>query len=58
MVISARGKYFVDFGINHLIPYYGKSKIGKRVTAQFKKGFPELQIKEIVDDEYFRILGL
>jgi predicted SPOUT superfamily RNA methylase MTH1 len=50
VIISAKGKYFVDFGINHLIPYYGKSKIGKRVTAQFKKGFPELQIKEIFDD--------
>ncbi|HET6517902.1 MAG TPA: putative RNA uridine N3 methyltransferase [Nitrosopumilaceae archaeon] len=49
IVVSAKGKYFVDFGINHLIPYHGRSKIGKRITAQFKKGFPDFEIKEIFE---------
>ncbi|MFQ5572851.1 MAG: putative RNA uridine N3 methyltransferase [Nitrosopumilaceae archaeon] len=57
VIISAKGKYFVDFGINHLIPYYGKSKIGKRITAQFKKGFPDLVIKEISDEEISEYWG-
>lgn len=50
MIVNTKGKYFVDFGINYLIPYSGKSKIGKRVTAQFKKAYPYLEIKEITDE--------
>lgn len=51
IVIGAKGKRFVDFGINQLIPYYGKTKIGKRITIQFKKGYPDLIIKEISRDQ-------
>lgn len=57
IVVSAKGKSFVDFGINHLIPYYGKSNIGKRVTAKFKKGFPDFEIKEIFDEEISQYWG-
>lgn len=57
VIVSAKGRFFVDFGINQLIPYYGKSKIGKRVTAQFKKGFPDLEIKEISEEEISEYWG-
>jgi predicted SPOUT superfamily RNA methylase MTH1 len=47
IVVSVKGKRFVDVGINHLIPYFGKENAGKRITVQFKTGFPEFSIKEI-----------
>ncbi len=47
IVVSSKGKRFVDIGINRLIPYYGNEKIGKRITVQFKKITPEFAIKEI-----------
>jgi hypothetical protein len=51
IVVAAKGKIHVDFGINYLIPYYGKTEIGKRITAQFKKGYPDFEIKEISENE-------
>ena len=47
IVISVKGKKFVDAGIKKLIPYFGKEKIGKRITIQFKSGHPNFSIKEI-----------
>ena len=46
-----KGKKFVDVGINQLIPYYGKESVGKRITIQFKKGYPELTVKEITRED-------
>lgn len=57
IIVAAKGKSFADFGINHLIPYYGKSKIGQRITAKFKKGFPDFEIKEIYDEEISQYWG-
>ncbi len=34
-------------GINQLLQFYGKTPTGKRVTIQFKEGYPKLSIKEI-----------
>lgn len=51
IVVGGKGKRFVDVGINQLIPYFGKESIGKRVTVQFKSGYPEFSIKEISRDE-------
>jgi hypothetical protein len=51
IVISVKGKRFVDVGINQLIPFFGKTSIGKRVTVQFKEGFPKLSVKEIDKSE-------
>ena len=51
IVSSYKGKRFVDVGINQLIPYFGKKDLSKRVTIQFKKGFPEFSIKEITKEE-------
>jgi len=57
VVISNKGKKFVNFAINQLIPYYGKANVGKRITAQFKKGYPELIIKEITREEISQYWG-
>ncbi|MDH3489108.1 MAG: hypothetical protein OEL56_01520 [Nitrosopumilus sp.] len=51
IVISIKGKKFVDVGINQLIPFFGKTPIGKRVTLQFKEGYPKLSVKEIDRNE-------
>ena len=51
IVVGIKGKRFVDVGINQLIPFFGKTPIGKRVTAQFKEGYPKLSVKEINKSE-------
>ena len=51
IVISVKGKKFVDVGINQLIPFFGKTAIGKRVTVQFKEGYPKLSVKEVDKSE-------
>lgn len=51
IIISYKGKRFVDVGINQLIPYFGKKELNKRITIQFKKTYPEFSIKEITKDE-------
>ena len=51
VIISVKGKRFVDVGINQLIPFFGKTAIGKRVTVQFKEGYPKLSVKEIDKSE-------
>ena len=40
IVVSIKGKKFVDVGINHLIEFYGNTSVGKRITVQFKEGYP------------------
>ncbi len=47
IVVSVKGKRFVDVGVNQLIPFFGKTSMGKRVTVQFKEGYPKLSVKEI-----------
>ncbi len=51
IVVSIKGKKFVDVGINQLIQFFGKTSIGKRVTVQFKEGHPKLSVKEINKNE-------
>ena len=51
IVVSIKGKKFVDVGINHLVQFFGKTSIGKRVTVQFKEGYPKLSVKEIDKNE-------
>ena len=51
IVVSVKGKHFVDVGINQLVPYFGKENIGKRVTVQFKTEYPDFTVKEIKRDE-------
>jgi len=47
LVVSVKGKKFVDTGIKQLVQYFGKEKIGQRITVQFKTGSPNFSIKEI-----------
>ena len=47
IVVSIKGKRFVDVGINQLIPFFGNTPIEKRVTLRFKEGYPKLSVKEI-----------
>jgi len=47
VVVSIKGKRFVDVGINQLIPFFGNTAIEKRVTLRFKEGYPKLSVKEI-----------
>ncbi len=47
IIMSYKGRRFVDVGINQLIAYHGSRELGKRATIQFKSGFPELSIKEV-----------
>jgi len=51
IVVSIKGKRFVDVGINQLIPFFGNTEIGKRVTLRFKEGYPRLSVKEITRSE-------
>ncbi len=51
IVVSIKGKRFVDVGINQLLQFFGTTSIGKRVTVQFKEGYPKLSVKEINKNE-------
>lgn len=51
IVVSIKGKKFVDVGINQLIQFFGKTPVGKRVTVQFKEGHPKFSVKEIEKNE-------
>ncbi len=51
LVISIKGKKFIDTGIKHLVEYFGKEKVGQRITIQFKTGSPSFKIKEISRDD-------
>jgi predicted SPOUT superfamily RNA methylase MTH1 len=51
IVVSIKGKKFVDVGVNQLIAFFGHTPVGKRVTVQFKEGYPKLSVKEIDKDE-------
>ena len=51
IVVSFKGRKFVDVGINQLIQYFGPESIGKRVTVQFKQGYPNLEVKPITKNE-------
>ena len=51
VVVSIKGKRFVDVGINEFIPFFGKENVGKRVTVQFKTGYPDFSVKEIQRSE-------
>ena len=51
IVVSVKGKKFVDVGINQLVPFFGNTTMGKRVTVKFKEGYPRFSVKEINKSE-------
>ena len=57
MVVTVKGKRFVDIGINQLVQFYGKTKVGRRVTIQFKEGYPKFIVKEIERQQLTKYWG-
>lgn len=51
IIVSFKGRKFVDVGINQLVQYFGHENIGKRTTIQFKRGYPNFEVKPITKDE-------
>ena len=51
ITVSYKGKRFVDVGINTLVPFFSHDKLGKRVTVQFKSGYPNFEVKSITKEE-------
>ena len=41
------GKKFIDIGIDHSIPYYGKKPIGKRIIVKIKQEYPDILVYDI-----------
>lgn len=57
IIVSIKGKKFVDTGIKQLIPFFGEEKIGQRITVQFKTGSPDFSIKKISRDDVTEYWG-
>src|SRR5690348_3358888 len=57
IIVYAKGRKFVDVGLEHLLPYSGKDQVGKRITVQFKTGYPELLTKQISRNEIKQYWG-
>ncbi len=57
MIVFVKGRKYVDVGLDQLIPYFGEDKEGRRVTVQFKTGFPELSAKQISRNETTQYWG-
>lgn len=57
IIVAFKGKKFVDVGINQLLQYFGPEPIGKRVTVQFKQGFPNFELKLISKNETLAYWG-
>lgn len=57
VVFFAKGKKFVDVGLDKPIQYFGEEKEGRRITVKFKTGFPELSIKQISRNEVSQYWG-
>jgi predicted SPOUT superfamily RNA methylase MTH1 len=51
IIVSFKGRKFVDVGINQLVQYFGHENIGKRTTVQFKVGYPNFEVKPITKEE-------
>jgi hypothetical protein len=51
IIIDAKGKKFIEIGINKLLAYFGKGKSRSRITIQFKTGYPNFSYKEISKEQ-------
>ena len=57
MIVFVKGRKYVDVGLDQLIPYFGEDTEGRRVTVQFKTGFPELSAKQVSRNEITQYWG-
>ena len=51
VIVKIKGKKFLDVGIKNLISYFGPEPPGKRITIQFKSGYPNFSVQEISKDK-------
>ena len=51
VVVRVKGQKGVDIGVGHIINYYSKHDIGKRIIVKIKNGFPNFSVKEIRKEE-------
>lgn len=57
VVVYARGNKYLDLGFEQLVPFHGQEEEGKRVTVQFKEGFPNFSLKSIRREEIKQYWG-
>lgn len=57
VVFFVKGKKYVDIGLEKPLLYFGQEKEGKRITIQFRTGFPDLSIKQISRDQISQYWG-
>lgn len=57
MVFFSKGGKYVDVGLDKPIQYFGDERGGRRITVQFKSGFPEPSIKQIKRNEVRQYWG-
>lgn len=57
MVFFTKGGKYVDVGLDKPIQYFGDERGGRRITVQFKSGFPEPSIKQIKRNEVRQYWG-
>lgn len=51
IIVSFKGRKFVDVGINQLVQFFGSEPVGKRITVQFKQVSPKFEVKLISKNE-------
>ena len=52
IVVSQKGKRYLDIGTPEPFPYRGKTESGKRTAIKFKAGYPEFVYAEVGDGDY------
>lgn len=57
VVVFSRGQKYVDVGFDKYIAYHGAEEAGKRITVQFKEGFPNFSIKQLRREEIKQYWG-
>ncbi|MDI1495759.1 MAG: hypothetical protein K8823_1067 [Cenarchaeum symbiont of Oopsacas minuta] len=53
LVVSQKGKKYIDIGTPEPFPYRGRTESGKRIAIKFKMGYPELNYVEVEESDYF-----
>ncbi len=52
IVVSQRGKKYLDIGTPEPFPYRGKTESGRRTAIKFKAGYPEFVYEEVEETDY------
>lgn len=57
IVVSHRGRRFVDVGVGRPVTYHGRTAPGRRVSILFKTGFPDPQVRELRGEDEWKNRG-